>query len=201
MAEWEEKLPPIMREKLARIGEVTPEEKESMKEIEQLTSILSEFYKGELNPEGLWKKLKEYKDKGKGYLLKEAQVKLLDSLSLAGDAVELQKRRRGILAIETIKEDQNTAILEQSLNSIEGLQKRYVEEIEEAYSSLKAQVERNPQLRMQQVQQGQTSTVMQLTVEEAIKNSAEWQNFAANHEKGYSHEFAKVVDKLKNELK
>ena len=201
MAEWEEKLPPIMREKLARIGEVTPEEKESMKEIEQLTSILSEFYKGELNPEGLWNKLKEYKDKGKGYLLKEAQVKLLDSLSLAGDAVELQKRRRGILAIETIKEDQNTAILEQSLNSIEGLQKRYVEEIEEAYSSLKAQVERNPQLRMQQVQQGQTSTVMQLTVEEAIKNSAEWNNFAANHEKGYSQEFAKVVDKLKNELK
>jgi len=201
MAEWEEKLPPIMREKLARIGEVTPEEKESMKEIEQLTSVLSEFYKGKLNPEGLWKKLKEYKDKGKGYLLKEAQVKLLDSLSLAGDAAELQKRRRGILAIETIKEDQNTAILEQSLNSIEGLQKRYIEEMEEAYSSLKAQVERNPQLRMQQVQQGQTSMVMQLTVEEAIKNSAEWKNFAANHEKGYNQEFAKVVDKLKNELK
>jgi hypothetical protein len=201
MAEWEEKLPPIMREKLARIGEVTPKEKESLKEIEQLTSILSEFYKGKLNPEGLWKKLKEYKDKGKGYLLKEAQVKLLDSLSLAGDAEELQKRRRGILAIETIKEDQNTAILEQSLNSIEGLQKRYIEEMEEAYSSLKAQVERNPQLRMQQVQQGQASTVMQLTVEEAVKNSAEWKNFAANQEKGYSQEFAKVVGELKNELK
>ena len=198
MAEWEEKLPPIMREKLARIGEVTPEEKESLKEMEQLTSILSEFYKGQLNPEGLWKKLKEYKDKGKGYLLKEAQVKLLDSLTLAGDAVELQKRRRGILAIETIKEDQNTAILEQSLNSIEGLQKRYIEEMEEAYSSLKAQVERNPQLRMQQ---GQNSMVMQLTVEEAIKNSAEWKNFAANQEKGYSQEFTKVVGKLKNELK
>jgi len=198
MAEWEEKLPPIMREKLARIGEVTPEEKESLKEMEQLTSIMSEFYKGQLNPEGLWKKLKEYKDKGKGYLLKEAQVKLLDSLTLADDAMELQKRRRGILAIETIKEDQNTAILEQSLNSIDSLQKRYVGDMEEAYSSLKAQVERNPQLRMQQ---GQNSMVMQLTVEEAIKNSAEWRNFAANHEKGYNQEFAKVVDKLKNELK
>ena len=201
MGEWEEKLPPIMREKLARIGEVTPEEKESMKEIEQLTSILSEFYKGKINPEGLWKKLKEYKEKGKGYLLKEAQVRLLDSLNLAGDAVELQKRRRGIIAIETIKEDQNTALLEQGLNSLEGLQKRYFEEIEEAYSSLKAQVERNPQLRMQQVQQGQASMVVQLTVDEAVKNSAEWKNFAAHHEKGYSQEFAKVVDKLKNELK
>ena len=201
MEEWEEKLPPIMREKLARIGKVTREEKESMKEIEQLTSILSEFYRGKLNPEGLWKKLREYREKGKGYLLKEAQVRLLDSLSLAGDAVELQNRRRGILAIETIKEDQNTALIEQGLISLEGLQKRYLEEMEEAYNSLKAQVERNPQLRMQQVQQGQTSIVMQLTVDEAVKNSAEWKNFAANHEKGYSQEFAKVVDKLKNELK
>jgi hypothetical protein len=28
MAEWEEKLPPIMKEKLARIGEATSEEKQ-----------------------------------------------------------------------------------------------------------------------------------------------------------------------------
>jgi len=32
MSEWEEKLPPIMREKLARIGEITPEEKARMKD-------------------------------------------------------------------------------------------------------------------------------------------------------------------------
>ncbi len=32
MSEWEENLPLIMREKLARIGEFTPEEKARMKE-------------------------------------------------------------------------------------------------------------------------------------------------------------------------
>jgi hypothetical protein len=195
MSEWEENLPLIMREKLARIGEFTSEEKARMKDLEQLTSLLSGFYKSEITPEALWKELKDYKDMGKGYLLKEAQIKLIDSLSMAGDEIELQKRGRGILAIETLKENQNTATIEQSLDMIEGLRIRQKEEMEEAYNSLKAQVESNPQLRLQQVKQGQ---VMQLTVDEAIKTSPEWNNFVANHEKRYSQEFYEVVQNLKN---
>ncbi|KAF5438159.1 hypothetical protein C5S35_00400 [Candidatus Methanophagaceae archaeon] len=198
MSEWEEKLPPIMREKLARIGEITPEEKARIKDLDQLTSLLSGFYKGEITSEALWKELKDYKDKGKSYLLKEAQVKLIDSLSMAGDSIELQKRKRGILAIETLKEDQNTATIEQSFDMIEGLRIRQKEEMEEAYNSLKAQVESNPQLRLQQVKPGQ---VMQLTVDEAIKTSPEWNNFVANHEKRYSQEFGEVIQKLKSEVR
>ena len=198
MSEWEEKLPPIMREKLARIGEITPEEKARIKDLDQLTSLLSGFYKGEITSESLWKELKDYKDKGESYLLKEAQVKLIDSLSMAGDNIELQKRKRGILAIETLKEDQNTATIEQGLDMIEGLRIRQKEEMEQAYNSLKAQVESNPQLRLQQVKQGQ---VMQLTVDEAIKTSPEWNNFVANHEKRYSQEFYKVIQKLKSEVR
>jgi len=198
MSEWEEKLSPIMREKLARIGEITPEEKARIKDSDQLTSLLSGFYKGEITSETLWKELKDYKDKGKSYLLKEAQVKLIDSLSMAGDNIELQKRKRGILAIETLKEDQNTATIEQSFDMIEGLRIRQKEEMEEAYNSLKAQVESNPQLRLQQAKPGQ---VMQLTVDEAIKTSPEWNNFVANHEKRYSQEFYKVVQNLKSEVR
>ena len=198
MSEWEEKLPPIMREKLARIGEITPEEKARMKDLDQLTSLLSGFYKGETTSEALWKGLKDYKDKGKSYLLKEAQVKLIDSLSMASDEIERQKRGRGILAIETLKDDQNTATIEQGLDMIEGLLIRQKEEMEQAYNSLKAQVESNPQLRLQQVKQGQ---VMQLTVDEAIKTSPEWNNFVANHEKRYSQEFGEVIQKLKSEVR
>ena len=198
MSEWEENLPPRMREKLARIGEFTPAEKEKMKDLDQLASLLSGFYKGEITSEALWKELKDYRDKGKGYVLKEAQVKLIDSLSIAGDESELQKRRHGILAIETLKENQNTATIEQGLDMIERLRSRQKEEMEEAYNSLMAQVESNPQLRLQQVKQGQ---VMQLTVDEAIKTSPEWNNFIANHEKRYSQEFYKVVQNLKSEMR
>ena len=116
---------------------------------------------------------------------------------MAGDNIELQKRKQGILAIETLKEDQNTATIEQSFGMIEGLRIRQKEEMDEAYNSLKARVESNPQLRLQQVKPGQ---VMQLTVDEAIKTSPEWNNFVTNHEKRYSQEFYKVVQNLKSEV-
>ena len=201
MAEWQEKLPPIVKERLARIGEATPEEKQRMRDSEQLNSLISEFYRGQLNSEGLWKRLKEYRDKGKGHLLKEAQIKLLDSLSLRSAAAEFQKRRDGILAIETLKEDQNTSILELELNSVEDLQKRYKGEMEQVRNDLKVQVERNPQLRMQQVKQGQTTVIMQLSVDEAVNRSPQWQDFLSKHETRYGQEFAKLIERLKTKLK
>lgn len=201
MAEWQEKLPPIVKERLARIGEATPEEKQRMRDSERLNSLISEFYRGQLNSEGLWKRLKEYRDKGKGHLLKEAQIKLLDSLSLRSAAAEFQKRRDGILAIETLKEDQNTSILELELNSVEDLQKRYKGEIEQVRNDLKVQVERNPQLRMQQAKQGQTTVIMQLSVDEAVNRSPQWQDFLSEHETRYGQEFAKLIERLKTKLK
>ena len=201
MSEWGENLPPIMREKLARIGEITPGEKERMKDLNEMTSLLSRFYKGELSAEGLWKELKDYKDKGKGYLLKEAQVKLIDSLSLGSAEAEFQKRRDGVLAIESLKEHRDTATLEQSLNSIKVLQTKYRDETEKAYNNLKSQVERNPQLRMHQVKQGQATVVVQLTVDEAAKISPEWKRFVAGHEKRYGQEFARAMERLRQEAK
>jgi hypothetical protein len=201
MSEWETNLPPIMREKLAKIGEVTPGEKERIKDLDHVTSLLSQFYKGELSAEGLWRELRDYKDKSKSHLLKEAQMKLIDSLNLGSAEAEFQKRRDGVLAIESLKEHRNTAALEQSLNSIKGLQTKYRDEMEKAYSSLKSQVERNPQLRMQQVKQGQRTVVVQLTVDKAVKISPEWKRFVDSHEKRYSQEFAKAMERLKREAK
>jgi len=76
MSEWEEQLPPIMREKLAKIGELTPEEKERMKEKEWLESILSKYYKGDLDSKGLWERLKGSKQS----LLSMAQLRIMESL-------------------------------------------------------------------------------------------------------------------------
>ena len=81
------------------------------------------------------------------------------------------------------------------------LQKRYKAEIEQAYDNIRAEVERNPRLRVKQVQQGQNTMVIQLTVDEAIKQLPQWREFLSNQEKRYSQEFARVVEKLKRELK
>jgi len=198
MKNWEEDLPPIARERLARIGGLTQEEKERMIDSEKVNSLLSEFYQGQIDPESLWKRLKE---EGKPSLLREAQVRLVDSLSFESTPTELQRKRDGILAIETLKEEQNTSIVELNLNLAEELQKRYRAEIEQAYNSIRAEVERNPQLRVKQVPQGQNTMVVQLSVDEAIKQLPQWRDFLSDQEKRYNQEFAKVMEKLKKELK
>jgi hypothetical protein len=198
MTNWEKDLPPIARERLAKVGELTQEEKEKMVDSEKVNSLLSEFYQGQIDPESLWKRLKE---EGKPSLLREAQVKLVDSLSFGSTPAELQRKRDGILAIETLKGEQNTSIVELNLNLIEDLQKRYRVEIEQAYNGIKAEVERNPQLRVKQVQQGQNTMIVQLSVDEAIKQLPQWRDFLSDQEKRYNQEFTKVIEKLTRELK
>jgi hypothetical protein len=198
MRNWEKALPPIARERLAKIGELTQEEKEKILDSEKVNSLLSEFYQGQIDPERLWKRLKE---EGKLSLLREAQMRLIDSLSFGSAPAELQRKRDGILAIETLKEEQNTSMVELNLNLMEDLQKRYRAEIEQAYNGIRAEVERNPQLRLKQVQQGQNTMIVQLTVDEAIKQLPQWRDFLSDQEKRYSQEFAKVMEKLKRELR
>jgi len=196
--DWEKDLPPRARERLARIGELSQEEKDRMIDSEKATSLLAEFYQGRIDSEGLWKKLKQ---EGRPSLLREAQIRLVDSLSFEGAPSDLQRRKEAILAIEALKKEQNTSAIESNLNLLEKLQKRYKAEIEQAYSELKAEVERNPRLRLKQVQQGQNTMVVQLTVDEAIKQFPQWQDFLSSQEKRYRQEFAKAIDRLRRELR
>lgn len=198
MSNWEKDLPPIIRERLGRIGELTGEEKESMMNSGRVDSLLSEFHQGAIDAEGLWKRLRT---EGRPSLLREAQIRLAQSLSLGTALVELQRRKEGILAIETLKEEQNTSILELNLNLIEELQKRYRSEIERVYNGIRAEVESNPQLRVKEVQQGGRTMLVQLTADEAMKQLPQWQDFLSEHERRYSQEFARVIDKLKRELR
>jgi virulence-associated protein VapD len=146
----------------------------------------------------LWKRLKE---EGKPSLLREAQVRLVDSLGFGSTPAELQRKREGILAIETLKKEQNTSVIELNLKRIEELQKKYRTEVEQAYDGIRAEVERNPRLRVKQVQQGQNTVVIQLTVDEAIKQLPQWRDFLSNQEKRYNQEFAKVIERSKRDLK
>jgi len=198
MRNWEQDLSPIARERLAKLGQLTQEEKERMVDSEKVTSLLSEFYQDQINPESLWKRLKE---EGKPSLLKEAQVRLVDSLSFGVPPAELQRKREGILAIETLKEEQNTSVIEFNLNRLEELQKTYRAEIDRAYDGIRAEVEKDPRLGMKQVKQGQNTMVVQLTVDEAIKQLPQWQDFLSSQGKRYSQEFASTKEKLEKELK
>jgi thioredoxin len=105
MVEWNEGLPPIIKEKLIKMGEVTPEEKEGITERERLNSLLKEFYKGFLNSEGLYQKLKEFQEQGKQFLLREAREKLESSFKKKGLGIKFEEKSDGKLNVELLKEE------------------------------------------------------------------------------------------------
>ena len=116
MEDWEERLPPIARRKLARIGKMTPEEQERIEDSERLDSLLSRFYEGSLDSAGLWEGLKEYENQGEQSLLKEAEAKLKDSLRGKRLPVKFKERDDGQLTVEVAEEEEKGPPLVLELN-------------------------------------------------------------------------------------
>ena len=184
-------------EKAAQLGELTPEEKEQLKQQEELKLLLSEFYRGKLDRDGLWQHLKGKQP----FLLRDAQVSLSDSLGLSLTYEEFKIRKDGILAIETLKETQHTPAIEQLLDSVEILQREYLDRKEGIADELRAEIERNPQMRLQPVKtpDGRTAFQATLSVDEAVQ--ARLSEVLAEHEKVYNAEFMRMIYRLKHEIK
>ena len=184
-------------EKAAQLGELTPEEKAQLKQQEELKLLLSEFYRGKIDRDGLWQNLKGKKP----FLLRDAQVSLADSLGLSLTPDEFKARKDGILAIETLKETQHTPAIEQLLDSIEILQREYHDRKDGIADELRAEIERNPQMRLQPVRtpDGRTAFQATLSVDEAVQ--AKLSEVLAEHEKVYTAEFMRMIYRLKHEIK
>jgi len=183
-------------EKAAEIGELTPEEKERIRNQEKIKSILTEFYKGQIDRDGLWQKLKGSKPS----LLKEAQQYLVDSLGLGTTPEEFQQRKEGILAIETLKVKQNVLAIEQTLNSVKVLQKGYQDGKDKAEEELREAIEQNPQLRLRPVRTPDGRTVLQAaySIDEAVQ--ARLSEFMSQHEEKYNQKFIRLLEKLNKEV-
>ena len=201
MSKWEDELPPRVRERLAQIGDLTVEEKQIMKDMQQLDVLVADYFKGELSGDDFWQKLKEYKTKGGASVLKAAQIKLIDTLRLGSDGEELAKRREGVLAIESLKDGQDMQLYEQGFDAIVGLQQQYASEKQQVYDALKAQVEQDPNLRVQQVQQGGQTVRVQLSVDDAVKMNPQYKSFLVQQDAKYSESFSQLINGFKTSMK
>jgi len=186
----------IAMEKASKISKLTPEEKEKLEAEEKTKSLLTKFYKGRLTPKDLYKKLKG----SKLFALKEAQLILINSLNFKNTEYEYQMRKDAILAIETLKEVQNTSTIESTLNEINLLKKEYRKKKEETENILKKEIKKNPQARLKTAKQGNKLVIMHLSVEEALQENTQWKNFIAKHEEKYVKEFREVIERLKKEI-
>jgi len=197
-------LSPLAREKLAQIGELTQEEKARLKHSQHLASVLSDYFTAKLTPEDLWKELRTQKEEGREFLLREAQLKLIDAINLSGSERDFDRQRRGILAVETLKSEPNYTALEQSLGSIQNLRRQYKEEKQKAYSAIKGKIEKQVKLTAQQLaaqaKAKGASIDVQGSVEATAKASPEWKSFTSKHESVFSQKLKDHVSKLREML-
>jgi len=159
--------------------------------------VLAAFYKGDLKRDEIWETFKGMRPS----LLKEAQENMVDSLRMGNIPEEFQIRKNGILAIEALKERQNMAAIENSLSTIDRVQREYVDVRHRAVEELRAAIEENPKLRVRPVRTPDGRTVLQATpsVDEAVQ--ARVGEFLAEHEKRYETMFFKAIERLKKEIK
>lgn len=190
-------LSPLAKERLAKIGALSQQEKETMRRSGELDSVLSQYFKGELSSEDLWKRLKELKEQTGEPITKEAQSKLLDTLRLQMGQGDFDQRRNAILAIETMKTEGKYSSLELVLNSIETLRQKYTQLKEQTYQQLKGAVESQLQAVAQQAMRQGMKIDMESSVDANVKNSPQWKQFISQHEGASQEMFKGYIARLR----
>ena len=196
-------LSPLAKERLARIGEPSEEEKERLKHCQKLSYLLSSYFTGKLSVDSLWARLKEYKDEGKESLIKEAQLDLASAISLGADEQSLKRSCEGILAAETLKDNSKYNILEAKLRSIESLCKQYKKGREQAFDTIKSNIEKQVQAIAQQMarkSRKELAVDVKGSAELSVTSSPQWKEFISRHEKEYQKRLQGYLAQLHADL-
>jgi len=183
-------------ERAEGMGELSEEEKRDIRERQRVRDILSEYYKKRIDRDELWRRMK-----GLGIpSLREAQLNMLSSIRLGSDMEEVRLRRDGILAIETLKGPQKTAMLEDLLTSIERVYTEYSQVRERAIEDLREAIQRNPQMMVRPMRMPDGRTVLQATVsiDEAVE--AHMAEYLKDHEERYEGMLEGLKGRLASEL-
>jgi len=193
-------LSPLAKERLARIGALSQEEKERLRQSRELDSLLSEYFKDELDTDALWKRLKALKEQTGEPVVKEAQSKLVDTLRLQMSQEDFDQRRQAILAIETIKTEGKYTTVELVLSSIETLRQKYTNLKEQAYQQLKGALESQLQAAAQQAVTQGLNVDVESSIEANIKSSPQWKEFISRHEKNSEEMFNSYITRLRETI-
>lgn len=186
----------IALERANKIGSLSSEEKKKMQDEERISNILSDYFKGKIDADGIWKNLKEIEPS----LLSIAQQKLIETISINSLPEEISSKKQAILAIETLKKQPDTVVIESSLQALEVLKKEYEEMKEKIVDDLKRHIEANPHLRMKQMRTSDGRIIqIALSVEDAV--NAKLEEFLPQHEQQYLDEFTNILEELKIQVK
>lgn len=193
-------LSPLARERLAKAGELSPQEKERLKSEEELTAILSDFFTGRLDNEGLWMKMRGYLEAGKEALVTETQLRLTHTLSLGGSEADFKRYSSGTLSLETLKTPNRYPEMESTVKDIEKMRKQYEDEKTRAFNAIKESVRDQVKRAAEQIarqNRNQAGVVdLESSIEASVRNGQQWRQFIVAHEKDYGKRFDEILSRL-----
>ena len=193
-------LSPLARERLARIGALSEEERERLKQSNDLDSLLSEYFSGGLDTDGLWKRLKGLKQQRGESIPREVQARLVDTLRLRMGQEDFEQRRDAILAIETMKAEGKYGTLEVALDSIEAVRQKYLQVKQQAYEQLKAGLQSQLQAAAQQAKAQGMKIDMGGSLDANARNSPQWKDFISQHEESSEEMFDSYIGRLRDAI-
>ena len=193
-------LSPLARERLARIGALSKEERARLKQSNDLDSLLSEYFSGGLDTDGLWKRLKGLKQQRGESIPREVQARLVDTLRLRMGQEDFEQRRDAILAIETMKAEGKYSTLEVALDSIEAVRQKYLQVKQQAYEQLKAGLQSQLQAAAQQAKAQGMKIDIGGSLDANARNSPQWKDFISQHEESSEEMFDSYIGRLRDAI-
>jgi serine/threonine protein kinase len=182
----------IALEKSKKIDKLSPEEMNEIKQQERIDNILANYYKDQIESDDLWQHLKDVPNQ----FLIMAQNNFLQSLTFQSNDYEFKKRKDGILAIENLKKNNQSANIELYLEQLKNTQDEFQKNKEQVLKNLREELEKDPQKRLQTVQQGNQIVVKQLSLEEALEQNQQLKQKLNQLEEQFKRKFNMVKEKL-----
>ncbi len=188
----------IAMEKADQISKNTSEEDKIKFEIRnELKPLFAKYYKDKISVEELWEELE---DEDEDYLI-EAQLMIIESLGLRSSQDEYRNRKKAILAIESLKNSQNTSGIEQTLGNVRQLQQQYNNERERLENQLQKEAEKNTEMQMKPVQTEDGRTVMKLDAGLDQETKKKYNQAISNLESQSDQRFNNLIEELKAKVK
>ncbi|MFW6130188.1 MAG: hypothetical protein ACOC56_03315 [Atribacterota bacterium] len=182
----------IALEKSKKIDKLSPKEMNEIKQQERIDNILADYYKDQIESDDLWQHLKDVSNQ----FLIMAQNNFLQSLTFQSNDYEFKKRKDGILAIENLKKNNQSANIELYLEQLKNTQDEFQKNKEQVLKNLREELEKDPQKRLQTVQQGNQIVVKQLSLEEALEQNQPLKQKLNQLEEQFKRKYNMVKEKL-----
>ncbi len=174
-------LSPLARERLERIGKLSPEEQRKLTDEREIEDLLAPFFAGTSNADDLWQQVKDRTQKDPDFL-RRTQSRLLDSIRLNTSDIDLKRYSDAVLGLETLKDSSSYSTIEMLQGSIASLRQRYAEMRQQAYEQLRRQVDQQVRAQSEQARQQGLLMDTEASVEASIKAMPEWRDFISKQE-------------------